>query len=227
MGLHRVFAATGAAGREDRDAKYDLEGMALSGSWNPEDGTVQIMEGASYGTYPDSGDQPVPIVARLQSPARGQQYGPRGGERMIFRKALAGYTAHVDNSFDDSPGAPGGEWWQVHYNAAGEIDAYIKLTNDGVAQDDGGLMVLVGTLLSIATAGGLKIVARDDTAQIGVGDDPTSLDPAINAAVMQDHLNTFAASIMAWANENFEGGSGAATEGPVVPDCSQTVLIKG
>lgn len=179
------------------DARYDLEGVVVEGSWNPVDGTIQVQEGSSYAILGDDGDQPVIITAILNNTSKGQQGPPVGGERVTVRASQSGWTATLQNSYNESPQTPAGEWWQVHRNAVGEIIAYTKQTNDAFAVGDGlaSSQHLAGALHSMETTAGQKIVARDDLlaeakAGMGIGDDPINLDNLANAAPRQSDIKT-------------------------------------
>jgi hypothetical protein len=210
-----------------REPTYILEGIVVTGSWNAQNGTIKITEGAGYAQLPDSGSEYTPIEATLLMPDVGQCGPPRGGEQVCFCRTQGGWVAWFDNCFQQSIPAKAGEWWQVHYDADGNIDAYIKLTNDAFSDgdDEGSLTLLVGALLSIATAGGLMVVARDDTSLVGVGDDPANMGDD-QAVIRKTDLSDFADNIKDWANANFQSGTGSAGDGPDVPDGSSTVLAK-
>lgn len=226
MGFDRIFAISSTLAKDPREPGYIYEGIVVNGSWNPNTGTIKITEGGSYSQFPDSGSSFLPIEATLMTPSVGQCAPPRGGEQVCYTKAQGSWIAWFDNCFQQVVPAQAGEWWQLHFNAAGNVDAYIKLTNDGPTTGDGlaGFRALVGALFSLMTTNGLKIVARDDLAQVGVGDDPANMSSP-QAVIRQKDLVAFAATLQTWANENFQSGTAAAPE-PTAPAGSTTVLAK-
>lgn len=211
MGLGSMFGTQQAitSTSERGDEKYDLEGVVIDGSWDPVNGTVQVQEGASYSVFGDSGDQPMIITAMLINPSKGQQGPPVGGERATCWQSQSGWKATLENSYDESHQTPAGEWWQVHVDANGQIDAFYKIHNDAFNTGDAQASheILSGAKHSQTTAGGLAYVARDDTNKIGVGKDPSELNQGgsigNNASrqsdmqeALENYVRTFVGNVM-------------------------------
>lgn len=116
-----------------------LEGVCVTGSWNPQTSTAQFTIGNTASDFADSGDQPIVIEAIVATHANGDQWGPVGGERATLRTSGGSeYVAHFEHADDDSPQTPAGEKWSLHKNpVTGQVDAYRKVKNDAVAQGDG------------------------------------------------------------------------------------------
>jgi hypothetical protein len=165
--------------QKQHEEALGVEGVIVAGSYNPADGTVQaiICHTVAAAAFQDPGNPPQQVYpavvgAQLETSGYGDQYGPVGGERCILRKAGTHFTAHLEHNSDDSPGAPSGERWSVHYvpssvpTGARTINAYLKLTNDGASGGDGhgGFRVLAGGLGSITTGGGINLSLNDTTA---------------------------------------------------------------
>lgn len=223
-----------AAKMNSRGVPIAREGVIVDGSWRAADASVEVIFADTYAALMDD-----PGITPLNHPRvplwtthLEDTFAPVGGERVHLVPTQSGYAAILQRNADpDMPAVPSGERWIQHRNANGQIDAYIRWTNDGPSAGDGlgSLTALAGALLSVMTAGGLKIVARDDSGLVGIGDDPANLDATKNAAVTHDDLKSFAANIQTWAQNNFASnasGSGWTGAAPDVPDCSQTVLIK-
>ncbi len=146
-----------------------LEGVVMAGSWNPAEGTVQVLVGdtALAAALPDSYDSAMVVTATIQTPQIGDQYGPVGGERAILHEAQGSWVATFEHGPDDTPNAPSGERWIVHRNASGVADAYLKLTNSGPTNGDGlgGTLVGGNGALTAATTKSGHSVALNDTAR--------------------------------------------------------------
>lgn len=151
-----------------------IEGVIQAGSYNPADGSVQVVMAhtVAAAAFTDAGGNqiyPTIVGARLETHGYGDQYGPVGGERCVLRKAGTHYTAILEHNEDDSPGAPSGERWAVHRgtpngDAPGEVNAWWKLTNDGAPGDGlGGFKVMAGTRAMLETAGGIVLQLDDAT----------------------------------------------------------------
>lgn len=146
-----------------------LEGVVLAGSWNPAEGTVQVLVGdtALAAAMSDSYDAAMIVTATVQTSQIGDQYGPAGAERVVLHESQGSWIATFEHGPDDTPGAPSGERWIAHRNASGVVDAYIKLTNDGPTSGDGlgGTLLGGGGALTKATTKSGHTVALDDTAK--------------------------------------------------------------
>jgi hypothetical protein len=109
-----------------------VEGVIVPGSYNPADGTVTV-------EYAHTGALAQGVAASplrrpnypLLSTTHGRQSGPRGGERCTIVPRAGGFGVVLEHDLDDSPGAQAGEEYYVHRNAVGEIDGWVKSTNDG------------------------------------------------------------------------------------------------
>jgi hypothetical protein len=150
------------------------EGVVINGSWQPTGefaGTAETLQGDTASVLGDDGDAPISHAhISVGTTAIGDQYGPRGGERAVLLPTQSGWIKIFHHGPDDSPGAPAGELWRCHYNAAGQIDAYIKLTNDGDAGDAlGGLSMLTGSRFVLETASGFTVIIDDVAKAIRLG----------------------------------------------------------
>ena len=163
--------------QKQHEESLGVEGVIVAGSYNPADGTVQaiVAHTVAAAAFQDPGGQqifPTVVGAQLEASGYGDQYGPVGGERCILRRAGTHFTATLEHNSDDSPGAPSGERWSVHYvpssvpTGTRTVNAYMRLTNDGAVGGDGwgGYKVLAGGLGSIATGGGIAFALNDTTA---------------------------------------------------------------
>ena len=146
-----------------------LEGVVMAGSWNPAEGTVQVLVGdtALAAAMADSYDAAMIVTATVQTSQIGDQYGPVGAERVVLHESQGSWIATFEHGPDDTPGAPAGERWIAHRNASGVVDAYVKLTNDGPTSGDGlgGTLLGGGGALTKATTKSGHTVALDDTAK--------------------------------------------------------------
>jgi len=208
------------------------DGMAVNGAYNPVDGTIGSKlcdTDAMFG----SGDQPTAVPRVPQAHAvYGDQYGARGGERTTLIVTQHGFDSLYTYDEDDSPGAPSGEIWRVHRNAAGEIDSFSKWTNDGPTEGDGlgGYEQLVGALLSILTAAGLSIRMDDNLGLILLAAGSTAnpenavirksdLDAALAAQASQ-----FNSQLATWAAAHVQPGTGGT--GPTLTAVTSTGSTK-
>lgn len=149
------------------DVPNAQHGVAIGGSYNAAESTVQAQHGDTGAITSDSGDMPVwrPDIPLLTIHV-GDQYGPVGNERVAMLESTHGPVAAFIHGPDDSPQAPSGERWIAHRNAAGEIDSFTKLTNDGPTQGDGlgGVLQNGGALHKLTTSAGFTI-EQNDTAK--------------------------------------------------------------
>lgn len=215
-------------------------GVVNTGTHDPTDGTHEARIGATAAIIGDEGDQPIDVSKIPAAMPYGIQYGHRGNERVVLNDAPteSGFISHTHYGADDSPGAPSGELWLFHRNGngtPGDIDAYQKFTNDGVAAGDGkgGIVELAGAYRKIATAGGW-VVTLDDTGKIGKiqspgglsiilddnngtitlgsGDDPGAADALIRKSDLDNALsaqmNQLKTDLTTWASTHLQPGSG-------------------
>lgn len=117
-------------------------GTAIGASYDPVASTTGVQIGSTAAIIGDDGDQPIPHpTVRLATMAIGDQYGPRAGndrvERMLILQTMNGPVGIFVHDYDDAPQAAAGERWIVHYNDAGDVDAFFKHTNDGPTDGDG------------------------------------------------------------------------------------------
>jgi hypothetical protein len=120
-----------------------FEGTVWGGTYNPADGTVDVVVGESVSSFGPAAPG-FAVKAKLMTKAVGQQDGPQGGERAIIIGTPGNLHAILHCEEDDSPGAPAGESWHLHAKmgtlGAGNTpvwDSGIKLTNDGPTEGDG------------------------------------------------------------------------------------------
>lgn len=115
-----------------------LEGYVVPGSYDPTQGTIEVLLGNTAAVFTDYGDSPTTIVANLMTVGIGMQYGPVGLERVELFRTPSGYSALIEHGPDDTPGALTGEWWWLHRNPTTETyDAGVRLLNDGPTVGDG------------------------------------------------------------------------------------------
>jgi hypothetical protein len=143
------------------------DALAIDASYDPSDGTITAKYGDTDAMFPDTGDVPaMPTRVELATTQIGDQYGPRGNERVVLLPTRGGPVALLLHGPDDSPGAPSGERWIEHRNAAGVVDSYIKHTNDGPTHGDGlGAHLSNGGALHRASTSGGRSITQDDAAK--------------------------------------------------------------
>ncbi len=233
----------------ERQAPIGRDGLAVDGQYNPVDGTIgsKLCDTDAMFSAPN---QPtaaprVPIAHSVY----GDQYGPRGGERTTMFPTQHGFDALFTYDEDDSPGAPAGEIWRVHRNAAGTIDSSSKWTNDGPTVNDGlgGQAHLAGAFYSLTTAagwtftlndtgkvgkivspGGLSITLDDNngTITLGAGDDPGATDAVIRKTDLDSAFSAFATDLQTWARANFQSGTAPSTPVPSTPSTSGSTKVQ-
>lgn len=193
----KAFIVSIVHGILDQRTERGREGWVVGGSHDPSEGSIEVTLGDTYGITPDDGDSfategKVPLLG-----THSDQQGPRGGERVVLIPIQSGYGALLHHAKDDSPGAPAGERWIVHRNASGAVDAFFKLTNDGIAGDGkGGVEMLVGSYWKAATAGGLSFSMDDSTgkmmlAKTGLG----TADEIVTQTDFQEGINAVLTSV--------------------------------
>lgn len=147
-----------------------LEGTVIAGSWDASTATFQVQEGtsAAVGLVPSTGDQPLIAQVTVAVTQLGDQYAPVGGERVTLLRNGSGWIAFFEHADDDTQQVPAGERWCSHRNAAGEIDAFWKHTNDGPTPGDGlgGAYYGGNAALTKTTTKGGHQVTLDDVAKL-------------------------------------------------------------
>lgn len=219
-----------------------LEGYVVPGSYDPAEGTIEVLLGDTAAIFTDYGDAPTTIVANMYTGGIGAQYGPVGGERVGIFRTPSGYSALIEHGPDDTPGVPTGEWVIAHRNAAGVYDSFVKLTNDGPGNGDGlggaqlgglGAFTKIGTSdatlqsaydavagMLVHQAGAIAKVVHDKTlGQIGMGDAPADLLPT-DAAAAQTHLTTLATNIVQQTLQTMSAAIGAASITASIPNAA-------
>jgi len=196
-----------------------IEGIILAGSYNPADGTVQVIMGhtlAAASFELPSGQQVQPTVVGASLVVTGwDQYGPIGGERCLLVSCGTQYAAFLEFDEDDSPGAPSGERWIVHRNPMNptQITGYTKWTNDGgtVGDNTGGWTTLAGSYGKLFTAGGLSVTLNDDAGALTLnGASPTTANAIVRQGDLVAFLSSLSSALNTWASTNLQGGSGAS-----------------
>ena len=93
---------------------HALEGIVIGGSYNPDEGTVDVLLGDT-GAVENDGQSGQVILKGLPLTvhAIGDQQGPLGDERCILVQRWSGYAVQLEHGPDDSPAAPSGERWIV------------------------------------------------------------------------------------------------------------------
>ncbi len=178
MSSRDALAVQQNAAEVGRNAPRMLEGVVISGSWDPANATVQVLVGDTIPfenvNFNSSGlNQPFMPVCTVCSPIPYDQAGPVGGERVQIWEANGGGFAWYEAGPDDSPQAPAGERFIMHRSAANPnavvFDAGIQLTNDGPTTGDqlGGTLVgYQGALTALFTKGGW-VFSMGDTHLLG------------------------------------------------------------
>jgi hypothetical protein len=157
-----------------------VDGIVMTGTWDPTDGTATIAMCDTVFPYTELGDQrilltKIPIVVDHPS----QQVGPVGDEQVVLTRTRSGWIAHMHADLENGKGlgAPAGERFIAHQKVNGtdpltgriqtQTDLVVKLTNDGSTPGDGlaAHRVEGGGLHLASTAGGHSDV-MDDTAQM-------------------------------------------------------------
>lgn len=169
------------------------EGVVASGSWDAAEATVQHIFGETAAISPDEdNDQPLSVDKMLVATTGiGDQYAPVGNERTVAIPTPSGHVLLFVHGPDDTPQAPSGERWIVHYNAAGQVDAFIKHTNDGPTTGDGlgGAHYGGNAALTQATTKSGHSLKMDDTAKAvttqSAGGHSVKLDDSAKTVTMQ------------------------------------------
>jgi hypothetical protein len=205
-----AMASAKAAEMDEQSSTMPREGIGQNGSYNPADGSVDIIQGDTYNQFLDQGDTPLPHKSvPIAVPHVGDQYGPLGDERYIIVPVQGGMLAIPHHGPDDSPGAPAGERWIGHRNpvlvagnlaaaaAGGPIDAdvydvWFKLTNDGVLGDTlGGASLVGGSRQTFQTQLGISLVLDDATQTVTITT-PTGLVIIVNGETGKINIGSLA-----------------------------------
>jgi hypothetical protein len=155
-----------------------VDGIVMTGTWDPTDGTATIAMCDTVFPYTELGDQrilltKIPIVVDHPS----QQVGPVGDEQVVLTRTRSGWIAHMHADLENGKGlgAPAGERFIAHQKVTGtdpltgriqtQTDLVVKLTNDGSTPGDGlaAHRVEGGGLHLASTAGGHSDVMDDTT----------------------------------------------------------------
>ncbi len=251
----------------ERPAPIGITAHVVPGSYREGDGTVEVLIDDTFAAYQLAqalGDSDATqMLTHPRVPVANHdpndQYGFRGGEPVLLIPSQRGYVAKAipDAQTNDAPGAgpffsvqaPSGERWLCHRNSSNEIDAYIKLTNNGSSGDGrGGLKLLAGALFSLATAGGISIVADDSTTQlqaqtagnfgiladdssstVGIGSSGGaglgSTDGVVRQKDLKSVIDALRSELQTWGAANFQSGTSSPPEpAEVTIDASATVL---
>lgn len=141
-GIDEILAWAQQQGRSA--VHLGMEGTIVAGTYNPTDGTVQVVVGETLANFDDPDQLPMAITAQLGTMMLGLRGGPQGGERAIIMPTRGGWRCWLEDNFDDAPGVPAGELWFTHYKmgtvGAGNTpvpDTGFKVTNDGPTAGDG------------------------------------------------------------------------------------------
>lgn len=253
--LEEIFAYNASLKSQDAPVAV-LEGVLQAGSYDPTNGTVQVVIGHTVAAAGfDDGDQPMIVTASLATVGYGDQYGPIGNERALVLRAGTHYIAFIEFGPDDSPGVPSGERWIVHRNPqTGDVDAIVKLQNNtpGTTNGVGSATVGAGQVSTIYDGNG-KAISHVVGAggSVGVGDLVSNLGAARAAAANAD-LTTLSSNIVAQTLQTLatELATAAQVAGmpgagawltivsasnwvknlsginPTIPGCSATVFLK-
>lgn len=143
-----------------------LEGYVVQGSWDPAEGTIEVLLANTAALFTDYGDAPATVVANLMTNGLGAQYGPVGGERVELFRTPSGYSAQIEHGPDDTPFTPTGEWRTLHRSGAGIYNSGWQLTNDGATVGDGlggSIFGYLGGLTELRTSSGELLVSLNET----------------------------------------------------------------
>lgn len=173
--MHDHLAVQSAIARrgDERIDRDGLEGVVVAGSYDPGEGTIEVVVGDTDAAFGAGTTEREIITATLATGQIGDQYGPIGGERVVLTLTHSGaYVAKLEHGPDDSPQAPMGERWIAHRkpgNGDGPPiwDSTLKVTNDGSPGDGkGGLAWSGGSRHSVQTIDGLQRITEDATKQV-------------------------------------------------------------
>ena len=212
-----------------------IEGVVIPGTWSAATGTAQVQILETMAIPQDGGDAPVIVQAKQLSTQWGAQYGPVGNERCILFRTGEGWAYLIIHDYDDVPMPPSGETWNIHYGPNIQANAAIKMTNDGSAAGDGkgGVSITLAELITLATAGGLKVVCDDNAGVVSLGSTGLNSNQGV---VRKSDLQTAINNVIANTNmaisqlaARLQGGAGVApsTVSAVTATGSTTVLSEG
>jgi hypothetical protein len=158
----------------DRESPIAHRGIVMPGSYDPTDGTIEVLIGNTYALIGDDGDVPATLKkVPLLSTMVGDLSAPIGGERVIIHRDFGAILHHGPDdtpgtATNGSPGAVLGERIIAHRNPTTlTFDAWRHYTNDGSTAGDGlaGVRDFSGAYHKTFTAAGHEINA-DDTVGI-------------------------------------------------------------
>lgn len=185
-----IKAIVSAMLRQQPPPPIGEDAIVIDGSYDPSDGTVTAKYGDTDTMFPDTGDAvAMPTRVPLATMQLGDQYGARGNERAVLMAAQSGPIALLIHGPDDSPGAPAGERWIAHRDANGQVDAFIRHTNDGPTIGDGlGGAQYGGTaaLSQLTTKAGRRVVENDTAKTLTIASAGTTP----HTTVYDDNLGT-------------------------------------
>ena len=114
-----------------------LEGKIVGGTWDVTDGSAAFQQGDTASSFGDDSDQNLIKSYPIMTSQPGDYYGPVGGESALVFQSQCGNVMGFIQSTVNPPQVPSGERWILHYNQSGQIDSFIKHTNDGPTTGDG------------------------------------------------------------------------------------------
>jgi len=222
--------ATLAAKMEERlqqQSPPDQCGTIMKGTWNPADGTAEVLYDNTAAVFTDQGKAPSIVRMKIDVPHVGDQTGPDGDERVHIQVAEDGLTAKMIHGPDDSPGAVVGQrlisrkkWIQLQTVAGGIVDLN-DTTKVYTVKSPGGHMLTMddgGKAVTMKSAGGLAVILNDNTGKIELGKDGLSQpDSVMTQTDAQTLANSLVASVQAaFATFAAHVQSGQGTTPPTV-----------
>jgi hypothetical protein len=146
----------------------------VPGSWRPTEGTVAVKFPETNAIPPDLAGGVGPLTRPrypVATTSYGRQAGPVGGEHGTIIPRGGKYVVVLHHAKDDSWGAQAGEDVYYHLNDSGNVDSWLKHTNDGPTAGDklGGASLNGGAFAELRSnnAGGdaFHSISLDDTGQ--------------------------------------------------------------
>ena len=218
--------ATLAAKMEERlqqQSPPDQCGTVMKGTWNPIDGTAEVLYDNTAAVFTDQGKAPSIVRMKIDVPHVGDQTGPDGDERVHIQVAEDGLTAKMIHGPDDSPGAVVGQrlisrkkWIRLQTVAGGIVDLN-DTTKVYTVQSPGGHMLTMddgGKTVTMKSAGGLAVILNDNTGKIELGKNGLAQPDAImtqsDSQALADGLTANFQAAFAQFAAHVQSGNGTA-----------------
>jgi hypothetical protein len=210
--ISQILSWAQSRGRAPKDDTF--EGTIVKDTWNPTDGSVQVVVGESFANFNDPDQLPYAITGQVMTLMLGLRGGPIGGERVLAIRVGGGFRFLMEENFDDAVGAPSGELWYRHYKP-GTVgadntpvsDSGFKVTNDGPTAGDGlgGFHAgLEGAHSTVDTASGHQLELNDTTETV------TAKSAGGHSVELDDITKAITASAIGGAVKTIWDGNGNA-----------------